>query len=320
MSVPQAGIIPEPSPSALFLVLRVKDPARNASTVAKVAGRIPSLANTVGAIDPRARLVCTMSFGSEFWDAMSPGQRPMGLRPFTELVVGERRAPSTGGDVLVHILSRRHDLNFELATWLRHELGDTVSITDEVHGFRYLDSRDLTGFIDGTENPKGEKTRAAAALIGKEDPPFAGGSYVFTQRYVHDLQKWARTSLKEQEGAIGRRKRDSQELSPKATPDTAHISRVVIEENGEELQIVRHSFPYGTVSEAGLFFVAYSKTLDIPEKMLARMVGATGDGKHDHLLDFTQAVTGATFFAPSLQVLKRLGKLGSRAESGPYRQ
>jgi len=106
---------------------------------------------------------------------------------------------------------------------------------------------------------------------------------------------------------IGRRKPDSKELSDRAKPPMAHISRVVIEEHGEELEIVRHSFPYGTVSESGLFFIAYTKTLATPEKMLSRMMGTTGDGLHDHLMDYTQAVSGVTFFAPSLEVLKSLG-------------
>src|SRR5581483_3069968 len=93
---------------------------------------------------------------------------------------------------------------------------------------------------------------------------------------------------------------------PVTRPPTAHISRVVMEENGKELEIVRHSFPYGTVSESGLFFIAYTRNLDIPEKMLSRMYGTAGDGLHDRLMDFTRAVTGATFFAPSLEVLKSL--------------
>ena len=88
---------------------------------------------------------------------------------------------------------------------------------------------------------------------------------------------------------------------------TAHISRVVIREKGEELEIVRHSFPYGTTSEAGLFFIAYNKNMDTFEKMLRRMMGTSGDGLHDQLMDFTRAVSGATFFAPSLKTLMALG-------------
>jgi putative iron-dependent peroxidase len=311
MPQPQAGILPEPSQNALFLILRVREPAINGPAVAKVAAGVPALVNKVGAVDPRAKLVCTVSFGSEFWDVISPGKRPTSLRPFKAIEAEGRSAPSTGGDLLFHILCKRHDLNFELAKRIRNQLGDTVEVMDEVHGFQYLDSRDLTGFIDGTENPKG-KERAPVALIGDEDPAFAGGSYVFTQRYVHNLQKWATVQQRDQEKVIGRRKPDSKELSDRAKPSTAHISRVVIEEEGEELEIVRHSFPYGTVSEHGVFFIAYTKNLDIPEKMLSRMMGTAGDGLHDHLMDYTRAVSGATFFAPSLEVLKSLGSRPGR--------
>jgi len=306
MSQPQAGIVPEPSPYALLLLLKVHDPAQNGRAAARVAAGIPALVRKTGAIDPRAKLVCTVSFGPEFWDVVSPGKRPRGLRPFKALDIDGRRAPNTGGDLLFHILSKREDLNVELALCIKRALGNTVEVMDEVHGFRYLDSRDLTGFIDGTENPKG-KERAAVALIGKEDFVFAGGSFVFTQRYVHNLQQWVTIPEKEQEKIIGRRKRDSKELSDKAKPPTAHISRVVIEENGEELEIVRHSFPYARANEAGLFFIAYNKTIDTFEKMLGRMMGASGDGLHDHLMDHTRAVSGAIFFAPSLQVLTSLG-------------
>ena len=308
---PQAGILPEPSPCALFLVLHVCEPAVNGAAVAKVAAGVPALAAKIGAADARSRLVCNVGIGSELWDVVSPEKRPAGLRRFRSLEVDGRRAPNTGGDLLLHILSKRHDLNCELAMRIHDSLRERVQVMDEVHGFRYLDSRDLTGFIDGTENPKGKK-RAGVALIGDEDPAFAGGSYVFTQRYVHDLTRWATLSTEQQEKTIGRRKKDSQELPPDVKPPTAHIARTVIERDGEELEIVRHSVPYGTVSEAGLFFIAYTRTLDIPERMLARMIGASDDGVHDRLMDFSRAVSGATFFAPSLKELKSLARAGAR--------
>ena len=307
MPQPQAGIIPEPNQSAVFIVLRVKNPDTNGRAVAQVTASVPSLVESVGSNDQDAGLVCTVSFGSGFWDVISPDKRPTGLRPFSAIDAGGRTAPSTGGDVLLHIISKRQDLNFELAIQIRNRLGESVEVMDEVHGFRYLDSRDLTGFIDGTENPEGDEERAAVALIGDEDSAFSGGSYVFTQRYVHNLKKWATVSEQEQEGAVGRRKADSEELPDEVKPPTAHISRVVIEEDGQELEIVRHSFPYGTVDEHGLFFIAYTNNLDIPEKMLHRMLGTSGDGQHDHLMDFSQAVSGAHFFAPALDVLTKLG-------------
>lgn len=306
MPTPQSGIVPEPSPNALFAILRVRDPTHNGPSVANILAGVPTLLGSLGASDRTAALVGTVGFGSGFWDIISPARRPAGLRPFTALDTRGKTAPSTGGDVLLHMLSTRHDLNFELLLQLAKRLGDRVKVLDEVHGFRYLDSRDLTGFIDGTENPSGDAQRAAVALIGDEDPDFAGGSYVFVQRYVHKLNTWAALSEPEQEAAIGRSKADSKELPETIKPPSAHISRVVIEENGEELEIVRHSFPYGTLNEHGLFFIAYTRNLDIPEHMLRRMLGATGDGHHDRLMDFTQAVSGAHFFVPSLELLTQL--------------
>jgi putative iron-dependent peroxidase len=177
MSEPQAGIIPEPSESTLFLVLRVHNRERDGRAVARIAARVPALTARIAKAEPRGRLVSVVAFGPELWDAVSPGKRPAGLRPFRAIETDELRAPATGGDLLLHALARRPDLCFELASQLRRELGELALVLDEVHGFKYLDSRDLTGFIDGTENPKGKKARSEVALIGGEDEAFAGGSY-----------------------------------------------------------------------------------------------------------------------------------------------
>jgi len=307
MPHPQSAIIPEPHENALFLILKVRDSgATTLRTVAKVCAQSPHLTAEIATKAPEAMLVSALGIGASLWDMLSPSRRPRGLHPFKAINSKGLSAPATDGDLLVHIISRRHDINFELAMRLRRELGDAVEVVQEVHGFRYLDGRDLTGFIDGTENPKGDDERIAAALIGDDDPEFAGGSYAFTQRYVHDLAKWSGLSVVDQEKAVGRRKADSEDLPAAEKPPTAHITRATIEENGVELKIVRHSFPYGTVSEAGLFFIAYAKDLDIPERLLSRMFGTSGDGLHDRLMEFTSAVSGTNFFVPSLEVLKSL--------------
>jgi len=152
---------------------------------------------------------------------------------------------------------------------------------------------------------KGEE-RTQAALIGAEDPDFSGGAYVFNQRYVHDLRKFAALPQAEQENMIGRSRPESIEMPDDRKPPTAHISRVVVEENAEELQIVRYSFPYGTVNEAGLMFIAYTRDLAIPRKMLARLAGTAGDGPSDRLLEYTRAVSGGHFFVPSADLLAQL--------------
>jgi len=300
---PQLGIVPEPADAAHFLVLRVRDHVCNAREVGRQLSAIPAL---MAELDPGERLAANVGIGPEFWDALSPGRRPAGLRPFRALAADGRRAPSTGGDVLLHVSSARRDLTFDLVLEARTRLGDRVEVLEDVAAFSRFEARDLTGFIDGTENPK-DDARAEWALVGDDDAPFAGGSYVFTQRYVHDLAKWGRLSAAEQEDVIGRRKPDSEELPDDLKPPTAHVARSNLVVGGEELKIVRQSMPYGDASEHGLFFIAYCRTPDIPEQMLARMMGTSGDGLYDRLLDFSHAVSGAHFFAPSLPVLRGLG-------------
>lgn len=295
MPSPQPGILPEANAHALFLVLAAAD----AQAVAAGLSGCQRMAAELAAQHPDACLVMNAGIGSDLWDRLRPREpRPRLLAPFR--AIGS--APSTGGDVFLHVASARRDLCFELARRVVATLGPGTQVLEEVHGFRYLDTRDLTGFIDGTENPKGDE-RAAAALIGDEDAAFAGGSYVATQRYVHDLDAWSRVGQTEQEAIIGRTKPDSVQLPDDVKPPTAHISRAVIERDGEELQIVRHSYPYGSVREAGLFFVAYARTPEHFELMLARMMGVSGDGVRDRLMDFSRAVTGAAFFLPSMEVL-----------------
>ena len=231
MATPQHGILEEADRFAYFLVLGARDGTGPDRALARVVAAVPALATAVAGLDPAARLRCVLGIGARLWGRMLPGKRPRELRPFDPIDGARLHAPSTGGDVLLHIVSGRADLNFELARRARQALAPYTGLLEEVAGFRYLDSRDLTGFIDGTENPKGDE-RANVALVGGEDPTFAGGSYVLTQRYVHDLDRWARVPTAAQERVIGRTKGDSVELGEQAKPATAHISRVVIEADG----------------------------------------------------------------------------------------
>lgn len=304
MPTPQPGVLPAGGAHAYFLTFTVADSAERTALSKAIRDILPS-ARALAMRTKTARLLCTLGIGSELWDRLSPARRPAGLRPFRAVKANGRVAPATGGDLFLQITSGCHDLNLDLAMGLVRRLQPLATMAEEIHGFRYRDSRDLIGFIDGTENPKG-KARAVAALIGEENRPFAGGSYVAVQRYVHDLERWRRLDDREQEQIIGRTKRGSIELPKAKKLQTAHISRVVIERDGAELQILRQSYPWGTVREAGLYFVAYTKSLDVFDLMLARMMGTTGDGLHDRLMEFSRAVTGATFFVPSLETLSAL--------------
>lgn len=250
---------------------------------------------------PDADLGAVVAFGSEAWRKLGKTDSAPELKSFTTLGKGELSAPATQNDLLVHIQSNRPDVNFSLAQAAVATFGNAVRIRQEIHGFRWVEERDLTGFIDGTENPQ-NKQRAEVALIA--DGSDTDGSYVFTQRWEHELDKWAKLSDKKQEGVIGRTKPDSVELDE--VPPTSHVGRVDLKENGKGLKILRQSLPYGTASGInGLFFIAYCARLYNIERQLLSMFGEF-DGKTDRLLEFTKPVTGSYYFAPSLEVLKTL--------------
>jgi len=162
-----------------------------------------------------------------------------------------------------------------------------------VHGFRYFDSRDLMGFVDGTENPVADEG-AASVVIDEQDPDVAGGTYAMIQKYLHDLDAWNAISVEDQELAIGRRKLDGVELDDATKPGDAHTRLTVVsDDDGEELAILRDNMPFGTVGSAefGTYFVGYAADPAVPERMLRNMVIGDPEGCTDRILDFSTAVT-----------------------------
>ena len=300
---PQTAIIPQSAPHSLFLTLNIKGEG------AKLVSSIVDLDKYIEKVKKFARVNSAISFGKKYWKRIAPTPQavPKGMRTFKG-IDGDYPAPATGGDVFLHLNSRRADLNYEVAqNWLR-PLKDEFEIIHEQACADYLDKRDLTGFIDGTENPEGSVLRKKVALldVAGKNRLLAASSFVFVQSYKHKLDKWNALTLLEQEYVIGRTKEASLELGEDRKLPTAHINRVVIEEDGEELEIVRHSMPYFKVKGAkGLVFVAYTKDLDIIEKMLLRMFGKA-DKLHDRLMNYTVPVTGAMFFTPSRELLHLL--------------
>ncbi|RZQ76502.1 Dyp-type peroxidase [Vibrio vulnificus] len=294
MSLAQTAILPEAGPFALYTLLKINhNPAKGLAQLQS----LPALVEELNQSQPDAELTLSIAFSKSFWQQLDM-LMPAELIDFPVLGEGEIVAPSTDVDVLLHCHSQRHDLHFYLLRKLLSEVAEDVTVVDETYGYRYLDSRDMTMFVDGTENPKAEK-RAEVALI--PDGEFAGGSYVMVQRFEHNLPAWNRLNVSAQEKVIGRTKPDSIELDD--VPAASHVGRVDIKEEGKGLKIVRHSLPYGSVTGAhGLLFIAYCHTLHNFKAMLESMYGVT-DGKTDQLLRFTKAVTGAYFFAPSKEML-----------------
>ena len=197
------------------------------------------------------------------------------------------------------------DLCFELAAQIMARLEGAVTPVDEVHGFRYFDSRDLLGFVDGTENPTGQDA-VDATIIGEEDPGFAGGSYVIVQKYLHDMAGWNALPTEAQERIIGRTKLSDIELDDTVKPSWAHSALTVIEENGREIKIVRDNMPFGQPGqgEFGTYFIGYSRSPRTIEQMLENMFIGRPPGNYDRILDFSRAVTGNLFFVPTATFLE----------------
>jgi len=304
--VPQPVLAPLTS-SAIFLVARIKPDRECYAAVRSLCADLPGIFRAVDFRRIEAGLSCVAGFGSDAWDKLFQKRRPAELHPFREIKSGERHAVSTPADVLFHIRAKRMDMCFELATQIMDRIGGAVCAVDETHGFRYFEDRDLLGFVDGTENPRGAAA-LNAALVAEEDPQFAGGSYVIIQKYLHDMSRWNALSTEEQERIIGRKKLSDIELSDAVKPSSAHNALTTIVENGKELKILRDNMPFGRPGqgEFGTYFIGYSRSPRITEQMLQNMFIGRPPGNYDRLLDFSRAVTGSLFFAPSATFLENL--------------
>ncbi len=292
--------------SAIFLVVSLKPDPRGDEAVRALCNDLAGLLRAVGFRKPDRRLSCVMGFGSAAWDRLFEGPRPAELHPFRE-IKGAHHAVATPGDLLFHIRATHMDLCFEVATEIMSRIGESVATEDEVHGFKYFDERDLLGFVDGTENPV-DQAAMDATIIGNEDPAFAGGSYVIVQKYLHDLKAWNAVPVEQQENIIGRRKLSDVELDDAAKPSYAHNVLTSIEENGEELEILRDNMPFGNAGkgEFGTYFIGYARSPSRIERMLENMFIGQPPGNYDRLLDFSKAVTGSLFFVPSASFLENV--------------
>jgi putative iron-dependent peroxidase len=297
------------SRSAIFLVVTVGEGGDDVAAARALLGSIDDLVKNVGFRDLGGRLSCVVGIGSRLWGRLSPDARPSELHEFARLD-GVHSAPSTPGDLLFHIRAERYDLCFELERMILDALGGRGSVVDEVTGFRYFDARDLLGFVDGTANPTHGDLEGAARVSAVDDPDFAGGSYVVVQKYLHDLDAWNALSIEDQQRVIGRTKLDNVELDDDAAAP-AHKTLTTIDDGaGGELDILRDNMPFGRPGqgEFGTYFIGYSGKLCVVEQMLRNMFLGRPAGTYDRILDFSTAVTGTVFFAPTREQLSALGE------------
>lgn len=170
------------------------------------------------------------------------------------------------------------------------EADNVLELTDAVDGFKHLDGRDLTGYVDGTENPGGEAARAAAF-------DSVGASCVAVQRWRHDFAAWDDLDIAAQDAVIGRQISDNEEIDD--APASAHVKRTAQEDFEPEAFVLRRSMPWAAGPEAGLMFVAFGHTFDAFEAQLARMYGRD-DGIEDALLGISTPRELAYLWCPPI--------------------
>ncbi|MBN9162409.1 MAG: hypothetical protein BGO98_33730 [Myxococcales bacterium 68-20] len=219
-----------------------------------------------------------------------------GLRGFPAVSGVGVSFPSTQGALWISIDGDDRGAVLDRAMTIRRKLGPGFRLSETTDTFRYRGGRDLTGYEDGTENPR-EDAAVSAAIVSSSEPGMGGASFVAVQRYVHDLARFNAHDMAGRDAIIGRRIETNEEI-PDA-PETAHVKRSAQESFEPAAFMLRRSMPWGSVDEHGLYFVSYVKELDRFERMLSRMAGLE-DGVVDALTRFTRAVSGGYYFCPPL--------------------
>ncbi|XP_046344383.2 dye-decolorizing peroxidase YfeX-like [Haliotis rufescens] len=307
-----AANVPQSQPSvysqgkdhAVYLWIHLK-PTANSREVARSVAKLQKYVDQV--VDPSMRdeddeIWAGVGFGPNFYGQVAGKTRKNFTYPYRKGALGEM--PSSGGDVFIHAKSNQVSKLFELANVVLRGLPkDSVASYEDIYSFVYQNGRDLSGFIDGTENPADDDSRQSVA-VEKE----TGGSYVITQKWLHKLDVIHTEKDKTLEGWVGRQKGDSTELSRKSI--TSHVARMTggsAFNQAKKFEIVRQSMPFGShAGGAGLFFIGYAASPENFEFMLDRMVGAGGDGHSDDIMKVTTNVKGTYWYFPGAQELKKL--------------
>jgi putative iron-dependent peroxidase len=297
MHAPQYGIFALGTAAHAYLELDLRGGAPAGELVSAVADlREPR--RTVGGVNLVA------GFRPELWRELAPGDAPAEVGGFNHDLVGADGyvMPATQHDAVLWLSGGGYDVVFDMARQATAALDPLASVAEEATGWLYHHDRDLTGFIDGTENPS--LVEAAEVALVPDGSPGAGGTVLLLQKWVHDAAAWESLPVARQEQAMGRTKLDSVELED--LPPASHVARTDQDRFGE---VFRRNMPYGTTTDHGTMFVGFSAEQRRLAAMLESMAGL-GDGVRDVLTSYTRPLTGAYYFVPSAQDLGRFASAG----------
>lgn len=294
MYTPQAGIFALGTSSHAYLEFDVLDATKREEFAKTIAG-IHEPRTTTGGVN------FVIGFRPELWRTLMPGDTPAGVEGFNKNIQGIEGfvMPSTQHDALVWLSGSAYDVLFDMGRSVVRDLAGLASLADETSSWPYKHDRDLTGFIDGSENPT--LLDAPADALIPEGQPGAAGSVLLLQKWVHNkVAEWEALPIEEQELVIGRTKLDSIEIENK--PAYSHVARTDQDEFGN---IFRRNMPYGGVENHGTMFVGFSAEQQRHSRMLDSMAGLV-NGTRDALTKYTAPLTGSYYFVPSVESLRQL--------------
>lgn len=303
MARAQGGIYAEPNLHGLTLLLNVM--TDDVDSVRRKIARIPAIIANLDDRFSESMLNGYVAVGSDYWDILYPQRRPLQLTGFPELRDADRQAPRQPVDLLLSIRSDRFDVNFQSARTLLEWLGHDVELLEQLQTFRFMDGRDLMGFIDAPDNPRGLRRRQTALIKSDDDPYFQGGSYLFVQKFRHDLRRWEQLNTEIQEHVFGRQKISGERISEAVLSMVTHTRKArLTTSDGEPLAILRQNMPWGNLREQGLLGMYFAADPTHLIHWLKQRYIADEQGDYDPLLDYTEAVSNAAYFVPSVDFLE----------------
>jgi porphyrinogen peroxidase len=294
MRTPQSGIYALGTASHAYLELDAVV-GRTAREVVDAVSCLREPRTTMGGVNLVA------GFKPELWRDAFPAETPADLHGFNEPIVGvdDYTMPATQHDAVLWISGSAYDVVFDVARMAIRSLNDAATVVEETSSWPYQHDRDLTGFIDGTENPT--LVEATALALVPPGTSGEGSSILLLQQWEHDASSWEALPVASQEAIIGRRKSDSVELESK--PETSHVARTDQDRFG---RIFRRNIAYGSLERHGTIFVGFAGNQRVLAEMLDSMVGRDG-GPSDKLTSFTRPLTGAYYVIPPSDLLAAFG-------------
>ncbi len=227
----------------------------------------------------------------------SLGKNLPGMKPYPEWVGVGVTAPSTPYDLMFWLRGGDQGDLFHLARSIGKTASSAFTLELSLDAFKHGSGRDLTGYEDGTENPK-RKAANAAAFVHGAGAGLDGGSFLALQQWRHDFDAFASMSATEQDQSIGRHKKDNAEMAN--APASSHVKRTEQESFDPAAFVLRRSMPWTGPQGGGLVFAAFGNSFAAFEAQFKRMLGLE-DGIVDALFRFTKPVTGSYFWCPPME-------------------